>query len=331
MAGGKVLAANEVGDASGTAFAMEKGSATYEQWVFVARADGYYNLQPVGTSTYLSNIYGTSHKMGFYSYGPDTDKGSLFKFESTTVEGSYYYLKLKDYYENQAKVASSEIQGVDAVGYYPTDKANAYNSAYSNATSILNSSTATDEDYTTAYNTLKEANEELVINMPEVGKYYTIASACSDHRSGQLMYATSENAMVFSREMTRVKPEALWTFTSDGYLENLQTGCSVSTASTGGAKHKLGESPKKMDIKSISVDGQVLLTPNGGQPLHAQDNGSVVVGWGAYDAGSASAWRIVEVEDMSLVNFALKIGQYRHAGLYPHGRHYGQRSLLADW
>jgi hypothetical protein len=130
------------------------------------------------------------------------------------------------------------------------------------------------------------------------------------------MYATGENAMVFSREMTSVKPEALWTFTSDGYLENLQTGCSVSTASTGGAKHKLGESPKKMDIKSISVDGQVLLTPNGGQPLHAQDNGSVVVGWGAYDAGSASAWRIVEVEDMSLVNFALKIGEYRHAGLY---------------
>lgn len=49
--------------------------------------------------------------------------------------------------------------------------------------------------------------------------------------------------------------------------------------------------------------------------MHAQGDYSAIVHWET-GAGDASAWRIVEVEDMSLVNFALKIGQYRHAGLY---------------
>ena len=312
MAGGKVLAANEVGNASGTAFAMEKGSATYEQWVFVARADGYYNLQPAGTTTYLSNIYGTSHKMGFYGSNPDTDKGSLFKFESTTVEGSYYYLKLKDYYENQAKVAGSNIQGGEAVGYYPTDKANAYNSAYSNATDVLASATATDEEYTNAYDALKDANEALVLNMPVVGKYYVIRSAHTGYAANKLMYATGENAIRWDLNKTEVNPEAVWTFTSEGYLENLNTGCAVNTNS---GEAKLGTAPKTISIKGIGEDGQVLLTPVGRTPLPADQWGHAV-SWGTYEAGSPSAWRIVEVENMSLVKFAVSISQFEHAGLY---------------
>lgn len=316
-AGQQVLAADNTGNGDAKVFAKEKGTMSFDQWTFVEELVGtvtYYNLQPVGTtSAYFSNIYGVGNKMGFYS---TTDEGSRLTFTPVEIEGSAAYNSLKVYYDEAAKVPSSEIVGGSNPGYYPEEQANAYNEAYATATSLLTGEEASYEANFAAYNALKVANEALVLNMPEVGKYYTIASACSDHRGGQLMYSTGENAMVFSREMTRVKPEALWTFTSDGYLENLQTGCSVSTASTGGAKHKLGESPKKMEIKSISVDGQVLLTPNGGQPLHAQDNGSVVVGWGAYDAGSASAWRIVEVEDMSLVNFALNISKFEHAGLY---------------
>ncbi len=327
-AGQQVLAADNTGDGAAKVFAKQLGNATYEQWKFVERTvtkeetDGttstsiWYNLQPVGTSTYLSNIYVTSYKLGFYATDPGGDPGSLFQFESTTVEGSGAYNSLKVYYDEATKVKSSEIVGGEGVGYYPTDAAEAYNAAYDAATTLVADNTSAYDACLTAYNTLLEANEALAINMPEEDKYYTIASACSDHRGGQLMYATGENAIVFSREMTNVKPEALWKFTAEGYLENLQTGCSVSTASTGGEHHKLGESPRVITVKSISADGQVLLTPEGADPLHAQDNGSVVVGYGDYEAGTASAWRIVEVEDMSLVNFALKIGQYRHAGLY---------------
>lgn len=321
MAGGKVLAANEVGDASGTAFAMEKGSATYEQWVFVARADGYYNLQPVGTSTYLSNIYGTSHKMGFYSYGPDTDKGSLFKFESTTVEGSYYYLKLKDYYENQAKVASSEIQGVDAVGYYPTDKANAYNSAYSNATSILNSSTATDEEYTAVYNNLKEANEMLELNMPSVDKFYRIVSVVKGDGSNAFVYANpADNKMYWATGKDNSDATAIWKITPSATegkynISNLHTGSNINGFIYYDPS-PLSEVAGNIEIESLSFnDGQVGLKCDGTM-MHAQGGGAIVH-WGT-GANDGSAWRIVEVtdEEISLVEFALIISQYRHAGLY---------------
>lgn len=312
LADGMVLAANDVDDGHSKALAMDKGTATYEQWVFVEQADGYYNLQPAGKSTYLSNYGGTGNKMGFYKYSPAEDKGSLFKFESTTVEGSYYYLKLKDYYENQAKVAGSNIQGGEAVGYYPTDKANAYNSAYSKATDVLASATLTDEEYTNAYDVLKAANEALEINMPEEGKYYVIRSAHTGYAANKLMYATGENAIRWDLNKTAVNPEAVWTFTSEGYLENLNTGCAVNT---NGGEAKLGTAPKTISIKGIGENGQVLLTPAGGTPLHADWHGHAV-SWGTYDVGSASAWRIVEVEDMSLVQFALTIGQYRHASLY---------------
>lgn len=313
MAGGKVLAANEVGNASGTALAMEKGSATYEQWVFVARADGYYNLQPAGTSTYLSNIYGTSHKMGFYGSSPDTDKGSLFKFEPTTVEGSYYYLKLKDYYETQAKVASSEIQGGTAVGCYPEAAADAYNTAYSNAANVLEDATATDEEYTNAYNALKAANEALNLIMPEVGKYYTIVSACEDQRGGQLMYATGENGMKFSDEKTAQSPDALWTFTKDGYMMNLQTGCYVGTSQWATALTLVENGATVVSFESLlTSDGQVLLKPGNGYPLHAQGAGSTIVGY--VNDNNASAWRIVEVDVNAVMHTATL--KYEHAGLF---------------
>ena len=318
-AGEQVLAASNTGDGAAKVFAKEKGELRYEQWTIVevkVNEVVWYNLRPAGTSTNFSNYGGGSAKMGFY--GTSNDDGSLFQFievDESTIDGSSAYHSLKVYYDEVTKVKSSDITGSSNVGYYPENEAIAYNSAYANAAELLNG-TSDYDNYLATYKALLSANEALVINMPKEGAYYTIVSACNDHRNGQLMYATGDNSIVFSREMTNVKPEALWKFTSEGYLENFQTGCCVSTESTGGGHHKLGEAPRVVAIKSISLDGQVLLTPSGAQPLHAQDNGSVVVGWGAYDAGSASAWRIVEVEDMSLVKFAVSISQYEHAGLY---------------
>ena len=317
-AGEQVLAASNTGNGAAKVSAAEKGSLQYEQWKFVEQADDKYNIQPVGTSTYFSNYGGTGNKMGFYSSSPSSDGGSLFTFTPTTVEGSAAYNSLKIYYDEATKVASSSIVGGTQPGYYPETEAEAYNTAYAEATPLHDNAvdSAAYKVYLDAYKTLLAANEALVPNMPEEGKYYVIESACNDHRKGRLMYATSENAIKFGGEAVNTDAASLWKFTNEGYFENLQTGCAVSTASTGGGHHKLGETPKVVAIEVISVDGQVLLTPAGAHPLHAQDNDSVVVGWGAYSAGSASAWRIVEVEDMSLVNFALTIGKYRHAGLY---------------
>ena len=88
-AGEQVLSADDTGNGADRAFAKEKGTAAYEKWMFVKRTVDeatWYNLQPVGTSTYFSNYGGDSNKMGFYSSNPEEDGGSLFQFESTTVE-----------------------------------------------------------------------------------------------------------------------------------------------------------------------------------------------------------------------------------------------------
>ena len=107
--------------------------------------------------------------------------------------------------------------------------------------------------------------------------------------------------MHFSKEHQPENPEAIWTITEEGYLYNLQNGLCVSTVTTWGGEHKLGTTPQVVTIKSISLDGQLTLTPGDGHPLHAQDNKSVVVGWPS-EANDASAWRM-EKADLNDVQF----------------------------
>ena len=309
-AGEQVLAADNTGNGAAKVFAKERGVARCEQWTFVKltkNAVDYYGIQPVGASTYFSNIYGNGNMMGFYNVL--NDEGTYFTFTPTTIEGSAAYNSLKVYYDEAAKVASSSIVSGNTPGYYPEVQAEAYNTAYAAATTLLEG-TATYEEYLEAYKDLLAANEALVPNMPVVGKYYTIVSACTeDARKDDFMYADTENNMKYAAAKTAANPEALWTFTEENYLVNLQTGCSVSV---GG--QKLGDEARAIEIRSVGDDGQVLFIPANSNPLHA--SGGDIISWGAYGAGSASAWRIVEVEDMSLVNFALTIGEYRHASLF---------------
>ena len=317
------LSTNSFAQAHSKVMGMAIGAAGYTQeWTITNenmnednKKDGWYNIttidpKDVNTIWYFSNHSGVTQKMGFYNY--PNDPGSLFKFEQADFSKSEAYYTLYNYYHGETKVASSNIQGGEAVGYYPIDKAIAYNNAYGNATNVLESATTTDDEYTNAYDALKAANEALELNMPIVGKYYVIRSAHDGYAANKLMYATGENAIRWKEpEKTAINPEALWAFTSDGYLENLQTGCAVNT---NGGEAKLGDAPKTISIKGIGTDGQVLLTPAGGTPLHADQYG-YAVSWGTYDENSASAWRIEEV-DMSKVKHTVSISKYEHAGLY---------------
>ena len=323
MAGGKVLAANDVTDGKEKALAMDKGTATYEQWVFVERADGYYNLQPAGTTTYLSNIYGTSSKMGFYSSNPAGDEGSLLMFEATTVEGGYYYLKLKEYYNTQAKVASSDIQGGTTVGYYPVAQATAYNTAYAAATAALANNATTEVEYKTAYTNLVEANEALELIMPSADKYYRFVSVVKkdDNDNYAFAYANpADNKMYWATNKTTSDATAIWTITpseTEGMynVTNLHTGSNINGFIYYDPS-PLSEMVGDVSIVSLSAnDGQIGIKCNGTM-MHAQGDGAIV----HWDTGAddASAWRIVEVteDELSSVQFALTIGKYHHAGLY---------------
>ena len=316
VAGEQVLAANNTGDEAAKVFAaINPAESMARQWTFESETiDGsaWYSLKGVGTP-YFSNYGGGSAKMGFYSSKDDGSRFQLVDVDEAALAGSSAYHSLKVYYDEVTKVKSSEIQGSNNVGYYPKNEADAYNSAYENATDLLGG-TSDYDDCLAAYKALVAANEVLAINMPVVGQCYVIRSAHTGYAADKLIYATGENAVRWDLGKTTVNPEALWIFTKDGYLENLQTGCAMNT--NGGAA-KLGDAPKTISIKGISTDGQVLLIPAGGTPLHADQYGHAV-SWGTYDVGSASAWRIEEVtnEGLSRVEFALTIGQYRHAGLY---------------
>lgn len=288
------------------------------------RNAGWYNITTINpsntkTTWYFSNHGGVSNKMGFYNDADDD--GSRFQFEKISFDKSEAYYTLYNYYHGETKV-SGTITGGAGVGYYPETEAETYNTAYSNAANVLEDATATDEEYTNAYNALKDANEALNLIMPEVGKYYTIVSACNDNnRNGQLMYATGENAMHFANDKKSsddsddswIRPEALWTFTAEGYMMNLQTGCYVSTSGWGAQLTLVENGAKVVAIESLTTGGQVLLKPEGGYPLHAQVSGSKIVGY--INDNNASAWRIVEV-GMANVKHKLTIGELRHAGLY---------------
>ena len=321
-AGEQVLAASNTDNGAGKVFAAEKEEETSRQWTFVKRTVDnatWYNLQlVVGTSTtYFSNFGGGAAKMGFYSYSPDSDSGSLFSFTSASIEGSAAYHSLNVYYAEAAKVESSEIQGGTAVGYYPEAAADAYNTAYSNAANVLEDAMATDEDYTNAYNALKAANEALNLIMPKEGKYYRFVSADTQNgRVDGVVYADpADNKMYWSKEKAQSDATAIWTIAPVGdgtfHITNLHTGTSISSFISN-KPSPLSNTPDAASFVSLSADGQVKVICNG--TMHAQGGGSVVT-WNT-DANDASAWRIVEVENMSLVNFTLSMSTYEHAGLY---------------
>lgn len=282
------------------------------------KKDGWYNITTVngGTTWYFSNHGGVGNKMGFYN--DPNDSGTLFKFEQADFSKSDPYYTLYNYFHNEV-LATGSIEGSTAVGYLSAAVATPYNEAYNNAKEVLANTKATDIDYTSAYEVLKTANEALVPNMPEVGKFYRFVSAdTKNDRVEGVVYANpADNKMYWSKEKETSDATAIWTIApaDNGtyHITNLHTGTSIGEF-IGSNPSPLREEGGAVSIKPLSGDGQVGFISNGTM-MHAQGDYSAIVHWET-GAGDASAWRIVEVEDMSLMNFALKIGQYRHAGLY---------------
>ena len=308
---GMVLRADNTDNGANKVFAGEKVTQPYEQWTFVEQGD-WYNLQPVGTSTYLSNIYGDGYKMGFYSSDPNTDDGSRFQFEEVEIEGTSAYHSLKVYYDEVAKVQSSEIVGGDGVGYYPVTEANAYNTVYATATEVLNESSTVTYDH---YWTLRKANEDLILNMPKAGKYYKIVSVSDKgYCNTALAYANENNGAQFSKDMTSTNARAVWEFIPSGdgfHVRNLHTDSHIGTLGWGAA-HTLQEETAVVKIEAVNGQGLVKLI--NGQPMHAQETNSVIVGYPG-NLGSASIWSIQEV-DIDDVTYPLTITQFGYAGLH---------------
>ena len=327
-----VLAANDLNDGKDKVTAQAKDSEGYAQDWTITPSEGsdcegwFYISTTLGDkSNYFSNWAKISYWMGFWNFGDDkADGGSNFQF--VEVDNSNFdkegYNLLKNYYDYSTKIKSSSIVSGTNPGYYPKAQADAYNTAYASATLALEAKPSVEADCYAAYASLKAANEDagFTIQMPQEGKYYTLNSVL---HTGKKMYASldkaTENQLKFNSGMEN-KPEAIWSVSSVNnannsfHLTNLQTGASLTNAVTWGGQYALGEEARMVTIQSVSLDGKIILIPQGGHPLHAS-NGNII-GWNAYTSDSYSAWTFEEVENMSNVTFPISVTKYGYAGLH---------------
>ena len=319
-AGGKVLTASNKGNGAAKVFVAEKSTAEAMLWTFEQEtidADVWYSLKGVD-APYFSHYGGGNNKMGFYDSKDEGSRLRFTDFDATTIEGSYAYHTLKLYYDEATRSVSENV-----LGYYRGTEA--YETACNRASAVLEDQNSTDADYLAAYNALFKENEVLEMILPEEGKFYRIISADSKNgREGGVVYANpADNKLYWDKSKTASDATAIWTIipAADDFFKvaNLHTGTYMN-GFIGLYPSPLNEVAGDISIVSLSDDGQMGIKCNDAM-MHAQassDGASGAIVSYSSGANDASAWRIVEVteDELSLVEFALTISQYRHAGLY---------------
>ena len=324
--------AQGAGKVAGVEPTTDESTLSSKEWIIEANTSSdWYNIRPIpldgsATNLYMSNIYGVGKNIGFYTDA--NDGGSCFQFTEQTVwDKSEAFYQLYNYYTHSVKVneiIESQYMNDDLVGYYSSAKANEYNSAYFTAgfaiNSVLNGSTSfTDDDFTNAYNALVTANGALTFNLPEAGKYYVLRSACTqaDYCTDALAYVDPANPsqrIYWSKGKEVTDATAIWTITPNGdgtfAVRNLHTGTAVRKFN-----ERLTDVAGSVTLTSLDYKTGELKLTAGGTIMHAQQTGSIIVSWNA-DKGSASAWNIEEVTDLSEVGYALNMSQYEQASLY---------------
>ena len=304
MGVGKVLATNSFSEGNSKVKAVEKGADGYSYNWNIATIENseWLNitiLNGSGATFYFSNHGGVSQKMGFYNHSDDA--GSQFKFvlddTDYSLPNSYYLL-----YNLHNSCGGEKTEG-DKIGQYAetTD----YNAAYNAATLLLENRTATDEEYTSAYNALSAAFEALELNLPVEGGLYIIKSANSNaYSAGKQIYVDTNNNPYFADAADA--STYIWQFEPvDGgfMMKSLHTQSYVSGAAWA-TQVTLSDDDANAKRVTIGVlddaTGQVSITVSGGYPLHAQNSGSKLVGYTG-GANSASAWYIEKVEDLTTI------------------------------
>lgn len=326
--------AQDAGKVAGVDPATDESTLSSKEWIIEANTSndysGWYNIRPIPldgstTNLYMSNYKGVDFNIGFYTVA--NDGGSCFQFTEQTIwDKSEAFYQLYNYYTHSVKVneiIESQYMS-DDLGYYSSSKANAYNNAYNTAgitiNLVLNGSTSfTDEDFTTSYDALVAANVALTPNLPEAGKYYVLRSACTqaNYCTNALAYVNPANAtqqIYWSKDKAVTDATAIWTITPNGdgtfAVRNLHTGTAVRKFN-----ERLTDEAGSVTLTSLDYKtGELKLIANG-TIMHAQAVDNIIVSWPA-DKGSASAWNIVEVTDLSAVSYVLNMSQYGYAGFY---------------
>ena len=327
-ADGRMLTVESTGDGAGKAMIAADGASNFQEWSFTKSTQSgctdYYYIKVVGgegnAGTFSHNGgFGVTSYMGIWSGGFNTaDGGSLFKFVEAEFENdNARYYQLKDVAD--AMSGATYYTG-ESVGLYSTDGIEALDAKCDEAQQFSNTSEA-DACYA-KYQEIRAAKVD-AYNAPAADKvYYIVSTATGDGHA----YCTGKYVHTYSEP--HLHQNATWgdktydqrhlLFDADGdisqlslaafqfeeagaqgsyKMKNLHTGLYVKSFNNN-VEH-MGTATDAAVVKIAGIaDGQVTLKIGNNNPMHAQNDYSVIVTWTAA-ANNPSTWTINEVEDMS--------------------------------
>lgn len=264
-----------LGDTYGNSAFQTVSTKPSKGWTITETASGsdYYTIAS-GTAQLHQGNNGTNYCIINYGGGSNTsDEGCLFTFKEYSIR-------------NIAQAAyDASIEGTNP-GQTSADARAAFKA-------VLNKTDATESELEAALATFKAALVKV-----EVGKLYYIVSGSSvNYCQGKYMYSPGSGQQ--SKFGSKVSaPTYAWTFTDAGdgkfYMQNYGTKQYLNTTSN--KNTTMAETAStKYTIENLG-QGAFNIKPEGNNPLHAQNDNSVIVVW-AGGLNTASAWKFVEIPE----------------------------------
>ena len=307
---GKVLGADNTSNGHTKVWAVAAGEKSFYEWKFIARTDGYYNIQAHDGSNYFSNMNGEGAKMGFWSGSPESDGGSLFKFVDAEFDNdNARYYQLSDF-ENTLEYQTSNTPEGTTVGAFTGG--DAYSTAYSTANTLIEAGNTSDvAACKDAYTALRTASGSLVKILPEAGKIYRIyvTPGLTGDRAGASM-RIDDNGKLYCDTYAETNARFYFMFEYDDngnlYMKNLHSGTyldeALTTASNEneqvGADAESVTNAKSIAVNTLGKSGDAVvvgIVPTGGDMLNCAGKPGNVVAFDNDAVDKASAWVIEEV------------------------------------
>lgn len=264
-----------LGDTYGNSAFQTVSTKPSKGWTITETASGsdYYTIAS-GTAQLHQGNNGTSYCIINYGGGSNTsDEGCLFTFKEYSIR-------------NIAQAAyDASIEGTNP-GQISADARAAFKA-------VLNKTDATESELEAALATFKAALVKVVANK----LYYIVSGPSVDYCQDKYMYSPGSGQQ--SKFGSKVSaPTYAWTFTDAGdgkfYMQNYGTKQYLNTTSN--KNTTMAETAStKYTIESLG-QGAFNIKPEGNNPLHAQNDNSVIVVW-AGGLNTASAWKFVEIPE----------------------------------
>lgn len=264
-----------LGDTYGNSAFQTVSTKPSKGWTINETASGsdYYTIASGNAQLHQGNN-GTSYCIINYGGGSNTsDEGCLFTFKEYSIR-------------NIAQAAyDASIEGTNP-GQISADARAAFKA-------VLNKTDATESELEAALATFKAALVKVVANK----LYYIVSGPSVDYCQDKYMYSPGSGQQ--SKFGSKVSaPTYAWTFTDAGdgkfYMQNCGTKQYLNTTSN--KNTTMAETAStKYTIESLG-QGAFNIKPEGNNPLHAQNDNSVIVVW-AGGLNTASAWKFVEISE----------------------------------